>query len=42
MPAGGGHRDQDATRARVHVGHEPVERFTLVTTSEQLPHCMTP
>jgi hypothetical protein len=34
--------DQDATRARVHVGHEPVERFTLVTTSEQLPHRMTP
>ena len=35
-------QDEDATRTREHVGHEPVERCTLVTTSEQLGHCTTP
>ena len=35
-------QDEDATRTREHVGREPVERGTLVTTSEQLTHCTTP
>jgi len=35
-------QDEDATRAREHVGHELVERGTLVSASEQLTHCPTP
>ena len=35
-------QDEDPTRTREHVGHEPVERLTLVTTSEQLSHGATP
>ena len=35
-------QDQDTTRTREHVRHEPVERSTLVTTSEQLAHGTTP
>ncbi len=35
-------QDEDPTRTREHVGHDPVECFTLVTTSEQLSHGTTP
>ena len=35
-------QDEDAARTLEHVGHEPVERFAFVTTSDQFGHCMTP
>ena len=35
-------QDEDPARIREHVGHEPVEHCTLVTTSEQLSHGRTP
>jgi hypothetical protein len=31
-------QDEDATRTREHIGHEPVERFTFVLTSDQSGH----
>jgi hypothetical protein len=35
-------QNQDATRAREHVGDEVVERFAFVTTSDQLGHYLAP